>query len=56
METYIIVLANGANLQGYKNLDYAGYNSYGKETYEGSGVFPVKDIYLEEDLIEVIKE
>lgn len=56
METYTITLATGSKLQGYKNLDYAGHDAYGKETYEGSDAFPVKDIYFTGDLIEIIRE
>jgi hypothetical protein len=56
METYTITLANGSKLQGYKNLDYAGHDAYGKETYKGSDVFLVKDIYFTEDLKEIIRD
>jgi len=55
-QTYTIVLADNTVLKGLKNLDYAGYDSYGYETTEGSGLFYLKDIYMAEDLTEIIEE
>jgi glucosamine 6-phosphate synthetase-like amidotransferase/phosphosugar isomerase protein len=55
-QTYTIVLADNTTLKGLKYLEYAGYDSYGYETEEGSGSFCVKDIYTAEDLKEIIAE
>ena len=56
MNTYTIVLADNTKLNGFKNLDYAGNDAYGKETYEGSNVFPVEDIHFTCDLKEIVLE
>jgi hypothetical protein len=56
MNTYTIVLSDNTKLSGFKNLNYAGHDAYGKETYEGSDAFTVKDIYFANDLKEVILE
>lgn len=56
MTTYTIILSDNTQLSGFKNIDYAGYNAYGKETRENSGVFPVEDIYYPEDLKEILAE
>lgn len=56
MITCTIVTSDNNVLSGFKYLNYAGHDAYGKETYEGSDVFPVKDIYFADDLKEVILE
>lgn len=54
MSTYTIVTDDNVALNGYKNIDYAGNDAYGKETYEGSNVFPLEDIYFADDVRKVI--
>lgn len=56
MELYTITLNTGEILQGYMKLDYAGHVAYGKETYEGSDVFPLNQIFFVEEVIDVTKE
>jgi len=56
MELYTITLNPGETLQGYTKIDYAGHAAYGKETFKGSDVFPVNQIFFAEEVIEAIKE
>jgi hypothetical protein len=56
MTTYTIVLSDNTRLSGFKYLNYGGHDAYGKETYEGSDAFSVKDIHFFSDLKEIIPE
>ena len=56
MELYTITLNAGETIQGCVKFDYAGHDVYGKETHEGSDVFPLNQIFFVEEVIDATKE